>query len=479
MLKLLFILLLFTWSVNSQEITGYVYHKGNPISNVHVFVKNSTIKTLSDKKGKFTIKAKKEDLIIFSHIGILSKEIKIKNFDTVKINLKTQINTLEEVKIINSNNKVDKPELIQTAFGKINVRGAGYAVHSISKKDIERSTGELPQILVGKIPNYRLTNDGVILRGGFALWDIDGMLFEGLPPYLDPQEIESVHVITSPAGTFYRYGERGRSGVIIVNTIKNNLKTSKNSYPQLNFLKFKRFKIPSKKKFTKSIKEGKNNIDSLRLMAFVYQNKENFKKALNINRFILTNNPNDIKSYRDLSEVLLKMNKKNEAWNVYKVFLKKEENIDNTSFNIIYHDMERLFHSYNLKKTKGSTFESQKKSSKFYEKETRIVFEWTVAKQNLSIEVVNPKNHSINFQLGDNSVKNCSIEEFFIDETLKGNWQLNLSKLNENKLNGLLKVTIYRNWISSDKIIPEVKFFELSKATQIKYKLLNLKYKSP
>lgn len=487
MSKLVFILFFFIWNATSQEITGFVYSNSSPVANVNILVKNLPIGTQSDKNGKFKLTVKKGDVIIFSHIGMQTKELKVKNFKTIKINLEAKINTLKEVKITSSKKnfkkEVYKPVSIQSAFGKISTRGISYAVHSIDGKDVQKFTVELPRALVGKIPNYTLSEKGVTLRKtGFkkkeyALWDIDGVVFEGLPPYVNPEEVESVHVITNSVGSFYKYGKRGRGGVIIVNTIKHkNIKKNKKLYPQLDFFQLKDFKVPNEKEFYKKNKGINNNLDSLRLLAFAYQNKGNFKLALNINRFLLANAPNDIKSYRDLSEVLLKMNEKNKSWNIYKMFLRRKgENVDNTSFNIIYHDMERLFHSYNLKETIGNTFISQKKSSKLYENETRIVFEWTVPNQSLSIEVINPKDQSVNFQIGGNFAKDSSIEEFFIDETFKGLWKVNLFVLGSTELKGYLKVTIYRNWISFNKTLPKVKFFRISKAIKHKYKLFELK----
>ena len=107
--------------------------------------------------------------------------------------------------------------------------------------------------------------------------------------------------------------------------------------------------------------------------------------------------------------------------------------------------MERFYHSFGMKKIIGKGFESQKKIFKNYKNETRIVFEWTVPNEMIAIEILNPKNELIKLQLGNNFNENSRIEEIFIDETLKGNWVLNLSILGENlDLKGYLKVTIYK-----------------------------------
>ena len=81
--------------------------------------------------------------------------------------------------------------------------------------------------------------------------------------------------------------------------------------------------------------------------------------------------------------------------------------------------MERLYHSYGLKKTIGNKFDS-KINPLMNEYETRVIFEWTVPNESLSIEIINPNNQSIHFPLGNNTAQLSSIQELFLMEKLKG-----------------------------------------------------------
>ncbi len=483
MYRLTVILLFFTCNIISQEITGKIYYKGNPVDNADILVANSSISTKSDEDGRFIIKAKKGDLIIFSHEGMQTKQFRIKNFNPIEINLDPEVNTLEEVEITTGKNKVNKPESFKSAIGKINTRGAGYAVHSLTTKDIQNSIMDLPQALVGRIPNYTLTPRGAILRGrgfqtAYAIWDIDGIVFEGIPPFVNPEYVESIHVITNPAGTL-QYGKRGRGGVIVVNTAKNLIKNKRRkNYPQLNVLQQKDIELPyDDNELSQIIKRIQTNTDSLRLLAFAYDNKGNSKTALKLNRLILANNLDNIRPYRDVAESLIKIGKKNRAWNLYNFLLNsKGDSIDEVSFDVMFNDMERLFHVYNMDRDPSNTFVPRKNTIKNYKAETRVVFEWSLPNEALSIEVINPKNETTKFQLGNSFIENSTVEHVFIDETIKGDWVLNLSISEMEELNGYLKVTIYRNWISLNKTPPESKIYllsdELSGAT---YKLLDLK----
>lgn len=307
-LKLFF--LFSTWNLFSEQISGYVYYNQKPISDVNILIKNSFHSTTSDENGKFTLDVNIGDIIVFSHVVAETKEIKVNNFNSIKIKLKQKLNNLDEVKITSVNKKLkkDKTQKVYTAFGTINLRGVGYRVYSINIQDIRNSAAELPQTLMGRIPIINsVTNQGVILRNGrYALWDIDGMLFQGLPPYIDTRLIESIHVIPGGAGTVM-YGSRGVGGVIVVNTINYRSKINRTYHPRLKYLNPDKIDLPYKQENISKIFNTEINSDSLRLMSFIYKNNNN-NLALRINRWLLAKEPNNIKSYRDVAESLLQLN---------------------------------------------------------------------------------------------------------------------------------------------------------------------------
>jgi hypothetical protein len=478
MKTLKFILLFLTFNLASQETTGFVYNNGNPISNVNIFIKDSNIGTLSDENGQFTLEIKNGDIIILSHLSMHTKQLKINKLENIKINLDAKVTLLDEINLKSSktNNNWDR-EYIQTAYGKLNPRSAGFAIYSFNKEDIENFVAlNVPDALVGRVPGYTLTSEGAILRGGaFAAWDIDGVVFNDLPTFLDISTVESIHVIKSSAFSVM-YGPKGYGGVIVINTFKNStLKAFKKSYPQLYFVKEKEIELPNKgKEVSEMIKESRDDLDNLRLMAYIYKSRGDINSALRIYRLILAYEPNNFISYRDIAASLLETNEKNKAWDIYKTFIQENREDINETYSIMFNDIERLYHSNNLKKIIGNEFVSKKNSLNNYKNQTRIVFEWSVPNETLQVEVINPEKQSIELQLGSN-FQESYLEEFFIDETLKGDWELNLSILEGTEVNGYLKITIYRNWILPNKILPETKFFLLSGTTQTKYKLLNLK----
>ena len=470
-------ILLLTFKSVAQEVIGNIYSDSIPVQNVNILNKNSSKRTISDGDGKFVIKTTIGDTLIFSHVGMVTEEKRIEQLDSLKIHLIKRVTELDEVEVKNRKSRFSKPKSLKSIFGEIEVDKLGYTAYSFSGEEIQSySSIGIAEALVGRVPNYKLTPNGVLLRSfrnSYALWEIDGMLFDGLPPFIEPETIESVLVISSTAGTV-PYGKRGAGGVIVINT--NRFKPwnkPKIELKQLNSIAFKKNELPPNATQLSTIIKTEKSLEKLKSMALNYDKIGKSTLALRLYRMLFSHSPHDIKSYRDLGESLLKNNRKKEAWNIYLTYLDKYgEEIDKTALGIIFNDMERLYHSYGLKKTIGNKFDS-KINPLMNEYETRVIFEWTVPNESLSIEIINPNNQSIHFPLGNNTAQLSSIQELFLDGKIKGNWKMNLNVNEDIELNGSLKVTIYQNWSSSKKL-SQSNIFSITEKTKGSFKLMNI-----
>ncbi|NRD21194.1 carboxypeptidase-like regulatory domain-containing protein [Winogradskyella eckloniae] len=78
-----------------QKIYGMVTEaeRGKPLVGVSIVVKSTNQKIETDFDGKYTIAVKKDETLIFSFLGYISQEIKVKN--AKHINIKLQSNELE------------------------------------------------------------------------------------------------------------------------------------------------------------------------------------------------------------------------------------------------------------------------------------------------------------------------------------------------------------------------------------------------
>lgn len=87
-------------NVNAQmfSVTGKITDiSKQPLPGVNVTVKNTTRGTTSDFDGNYTVKVSKGEMLVFSYVGFLTKEIKIKKTTVIDVVLEENIQTLDEV----------------------------------------------------------------------------------------------------------------------------------------------------------------------------------------------------------------------------------------------------------------------------------------------------------------------------------------------------------------------------------------------
>ena len=103
-LGLILFFVLFSLHINSQEktITGIVTadFDGIPIQGVNIIVKGTSIGTQTNVDGKYYIKAKPEDELIYSFIGYKSITKKVANALVINVALLVDDSTLDEVVIV-------------------------------------------------------------------------------------------------------------------------------------------------------------------------------------------------------------------------------------------------------------------------------------------------------------------------------------------------------------------------------------------
>ena len=214
---------------NNTSLFGKIFSVSGPIQGATVRIKNSLIEAQSDFDGYFNINAKEGDLLIVNYLGMIEKQTTVENFNDLYILLKTETQILDEV-VLSSTNKNGENE-VDTGYGKKNVDAVGYSNSTITKKDISPGANNLVDVIRGQFAGVRVegfSTPRVTIRGGtgslnepaYAIYDIDGLIFEEFPTFINPQQIESVSVLKSYAAT-NRYGSVGRGGVFVIKM--NNL----------------------------------------------------------------------------------------------------------------------------------------------------------------------------------------------------------------------------------------------------------------
>jgi hypothetical protein len=489
----------------SQEIRGKVFYENKPLEGVNIINATTLSGTSSNSRGKFKLPITLGDSIFLSFVGMKTIKRKIINNEGLIINMESDYNVLEGATVVGSKKPSkysrEKIETFENSFGEVNIKKAGYAISQVRGEDIVNSVGRdrglIPAIvfaLEGKVPSYQVGAGGVVLRDSgsinstsYALWEIDGQTFDGFPPHVDLNTVEYVNVVKGLGGTTL-YGTRGRGGVIVVKTTQRKRLNSKVlntgndelgekgiSYAQTR-RRHKFDNLENEKQIIDTAKQLSQDYISLRGLAYYAQSIGELQTAAKIYRMILSNSEDKINSLRDIAHTWAISGRTQKAWTSYMTALKEnngefqEANID----KIIFNEMERLYVTENLKDKVNDKFEIQSDFSNSQKNTTRIVIEWGNPGHNLSIEVLNPNLQSYTLNFGSAFQKNDRIQEFFLDDTLKGEWAFNLTQEFDNQNDLKLKVTIYRNWFSYSKIVVQTKYFELEKDDNITYNLFNL-----
>ena len=215
-------LLLFSFVFFAQQqktVTGTVTEgaTGDPAIGVTVLVKGSTIGTVTDIDGNYTLSNVPQDAtIVFSYIGMLTIEEPLNGRSVVSVIMAEDVQALDEVVVI--------------GYGSARKRDLTGSIVSLNANEIaNRPTTNLISSVQGKVAGVQIVNTGragqdpeVRIRGtnsinGYSpLYVVDGLFSDNIN-YLNPSDIESMEILKDPSSLAI-FGVRGANGVIIVNT---------------------------------------------------------------------------------------------------------------------------------------------------------------------------------------------------------------------------------------------------------------------
>ncbi|NII23901.1 SusC/RagA family TonB-linked outer membrane protein [Pseudoflavitalea sp. X16] len=184
-----------------------------PVQGVSVFVKGSTTGTSTTADGSFLINAKTGDVLVFSGVGLLPKEVAVSEGNNMQVALDQDARALNEVVVTALGIKKDKKKL-------------GYAVQEVKGDDLVKAREPNPlNSLVGKVAGLTvgasaemLAGPQLVLRGrGIGLFVVDGVPINSDTWNISPDDIES-YTILKGATASALYGSRGLNGAIMITT---------------------------------------------------------------------------------------------------------------------------------------------------------------------------------------------------------------------------------------------------------------------
>ncbi|WP_424001483.1 carboxypeptidase-like regulatory domain-containing protein [Maribacter sp. IgM3_T14_3] len=491
---------------NSQQIEGIVSYDNKPLKDVNILLRGTKTGTKTDTNGKFQINARKGDILVLSHITCNTVSKKVEDDKYLVINMVSKANILDEV-LVKANDRrnspnITKPKTFTGSFGQKTLESRGYSITYVEGKKLNLAAAiekaGIPgyvNALRGKIANYNIGPDGVVLRSNnslnlsnTALWDVDGVTYDGFPPAIETSLIKDIFVIRGLAGTT-KYGTRGSGGVIVVTTVNNPAylkkvrKKGKGKSKDDDLLSYSELKnreelqIPKDlEKFSKLVTSLGNDITALRVLAYRCQGQGQQLKAAQIYRKILTLAPNDGQSHRDLAQTWAIIRKPFKAWSAYLYWLSQNGGqLNNKLGTLVFNEMEKLFVSEDLDGEVSQSFEIQNIFDSSEVDTTRIVFEWASINKEFTLEISNSEGQTFNVDYGKAYNTSESFDEFYLDQTIKGNWKFNITPNISTKEPLNLKVSIYPKWNSTNKTFCKIKVYTFFQNDISQYNLFKIK----
>lgn len=221
-----------TATVNASNVTGVVVDaSGVPLIGVNVLEKGTTNGTITDFDGKFTLNVSSPNAkLVISYIGYVSQEVSAPKNGELKVVLKEDTETLEEVVVVGYGTQK-----------KANLSGS---VSSVDSEQLQnRPIQNVSSGLQGLMPGVTITgtngapgmdSGNIRVRGTGTLNSaspyilIDGVESEAMGD-LDPNDIASISVLKDAASAAI-YGSKAANGVILITTKRGSTGKPKISY---------------------------------------------------------------------------------------------------------------------------------------------------------------------------------------------------------------------------------------------------------
>ena len=200
---------------SDQSIKGVVTdNSGEPIIGANISVKGTTIGTVTDINGQFSLNVPGNASILISYIGYLPQEVRVGNKRDFSFVLKEDTKILDEVVVI--------------GYGTTSTRKMASAVTAVKGEKLQDLPfNDMSSTLQGRATGVIVQNQGgepgsnskiSIRGGGDPVYVIDGVISTSWEfNTLNPVDIESLSVLKD-AASLAVYGSRAADGIILVKT---------------------------------------------------------------------------------------------------------------------------------------------------------------------------------------------------------------------------------------------------------------------
>ena len=206
---------------DAQEIRGVVSDvNGDPLTGVSVFVDGTTLGVSTGIDGDYSLNvpSAKGKTLVFSMIGMATKEVVIGNNTTINVVLEEDANFLDETVVI--------------GYATVKRRDLMGSVTSVGNETLSQvPVATVGEALTGKMAGVQVTTTegdpdaeikirvrggGSITQDASPLYIVDGFPVESISD-IPASDIQSIDVLKDAFSTAI-YGSRGANGVVLVTT---------------------------------------------------------------------------------------------------------------------------------------------------------------------------------------------------------------------------------------------------------------------
>ncbi len=208
----------FALCIDQQTVTGNVTsNTGEILPGVSIIKKGTTIGTVTNFDGQFSINATNGDVLIFSYLGYLDKEVVV-NSTTLNVVLEPDVQELNSVVVI--------------GYGSQRKRDVTGAIASVGVEEIDqRNPANIFEAIQGQLAGVQLNTgsgapgSGASIRirgtstingGTNPLYVLDGQPVDNIDN-INPNDIASIEILKDGASAAI-YGSRSANGVVLVTT---------------------------------------------------------------------------------------------------------------------------------------------------------------------------------------------------------------------------------------------------------------------
>ena len=251
--SMILILVLMTGMAFAQQksISGKVTDEsGTPTPGVTVVVKGTTIGTITDVDGKYSLKVPANAASLsFSFIGMTAVDIKIGQNSVINVSMKTETTGLDEVVVVGYGTQ--KRANVVGAVASVD----GEKLQSIPAMNVSNAiSGLIPGTTVIQTTGEPGQGSPRIMVRGRSTVNSDGsrmsnrsetaplVVIDGVPgrsmDEIDPADVASLSVLKDASAAIY--GASAANGVILITT-----KSGKDGKPRLNYQFYEGFMTPT------------------------------------------------------------------------------------------------------------------------------------------------------------------------------------------------------------------------------------------